>query len=475
MKEFEIIPIVLSGGLGSRLWPMSRGSFPKQYLSIFDKFSMFQKTILRLNRIRSIRSPVVVCNEDHRFIVANMLKEIALESSAIILEPVGRNTAPAIVAATLNSTKSNSKNSLILVLPSDHLIEDEESFCKLIEIAREEISNNQVITFGVTPTEPNTGYGYIKYSDDKCVNGLFDTKAFIEKPCKEVAEDYLKSGKFLWNSGIFMCAPETLLNGLNNYFDTLIEPVRYSLENSTMDFDFIRLNKQYFKSSVNISIDNALLESFDNIKVMKLDVGWSDAGTWPSLYKIGKKDYRGNVVKGDVFCDRTFDSYINSSNRMIATIGVKDLVIVDTQDVVFIADINKSHEIDNIMKLLRKNKRDERNMHKKIYRPWGWYKTIESGSNFQIKKLHVNLKSKLSLQKHSKRSEHWFVVKGIADVVLNESSFTLKPGQSTYISVGDAHSLENKQEVVLEVIEVQSGSYLGEDDIVRLSDIYNRV
>jgi mannose-1-phosphate guanylyltransferase/mannose-6-phosphate isomerase len=242
-----------------------------------------------------------------------------------------------------------------------------------------------------------------------------------------------------------------------------------------MDFDFIRLNKQYFKSSVNISIDNALLESFDNIKVMKLDVGWSDAGTWPSLYKIGKKDYRGNVVKGDVFCDRTFDSYINSSNRMIATIGVKDLVIVDTQDVVFIADINKSHEIDNIMKLLRKNKRDERNMHKKIYRPWGWYKTIESGSNFQIKKLHLNLKSKLSLQKHSKRSEHWVVVKGIADVVLNESSFTLKPGQSTYISVGDVHSLENKQEVVLEVIEVQSGSYLGEDDIVRLSDIYNRV
>ena len=471
----KVVPVILSGGSGTRLWPLSRQQYPKQFLNLTGNHSMFQETLLRLNGVKDLSDPIIICNTNHRFLVAEQLNQIDFKNSSILLEPIGRNTAPAITAAAMQLINNfDAKDSIMLVLSSDHVINDIGEFQKKINLAKNHAKNGGLVTFGIVPNSPNTGYGYIKYSNELS-SEIFEVNKFVEKPDKKTAESYLKDGCYLWNSGMFMFQPELLVKELSIHCIEIVNAVRESLENANHDLDFIRLEAEAFKSSPDISIDYALLEKSNNVVVVKLDAGWSDIGSWSSLYEISKKDKDGNVLKGNVFTEETYDSYIDSRNHIVATIGVSNLVIVDTPDATMIASKDKAHEVQKIVKKLKKLDREEHLNNRKVFRPWGWYDSIESGVNFQVKRLHVNPGAKLSLQMHHKRAEHWVVVDGEANVTNGDKIFTLTKGESTYIPLGVTHSLENKTSQALEIIEVQSGSYLGEDDIVRFEDVYGRI
>ena len=471
----KVVPVILSGGSGTRLWPLSRQQYPKQFLNLTGNHSMFQETLLRLNGVKDLSDPIIICNTNHRFLVAEQLNQIDFKNSSILLEPIGRNTAPAITAAAMQLISNfDAKDSIMLVLSADHVINDIGEFQKKINLAKNHAKNGGLVTFGIAPNSPNTGYGYIKYSNELS-SEIFEVNKFVEKPDKKTAESYLKDGCYLWNSGMFMFQPELLVKELSIHCIEIVNAVRESLENANHDLDFIRLEAEAFKSSPDISIDYALLEKSNNVVVVKLDAGWSDVGSWTSLYEISKKDKDGNVLKGDVFTEETYDSYIDSRNHIVATIGVSNLVIVDTPDAIMIASKDKAHEVQKIVKKLKKLDREEHLNNRKVFRPWGWYDSIESGVNFQVKRLHVNPGAKLSLQMHHKRAEHWVVVDGEANVTNGDKIFTLTKGESTYIPLGVTHSLENKTSQTLEIIEVQSGSYLGEDDIVRFEDVYGRI
>ena len=469
----NIIPVILSGGSGTRLWPLSRKQYPKQYLPLVGDNTMLQETILRLNGLDNLADPIIICNSDHRFLVAEQCQQIDINNPTILLEPVGRNTAPAIAAAALQSLQ-DSEDKLLLVLSADHAIQDIDAFHQAINIATKQAQEGKLVTFGIVPTDANTVYGYIKSSKER-INGSYKVEEFIEKPDLITAKSYLDHGNYLWNSGMFMFQPITLVNELNAYSPDIVVSVNDAVNNAVQDLDFIRLDSQAFKSSPSDSIDYALMEKSDNVVVVPLDAQWNDIGSWSALYDIGIKDGSGNVIKGDVIAQDTTNTYINANHHMVATIGVDNLIVVDTPDATFIAKQDRAQEVKSIIETLQSNDRNECGEHRKVYRPWGWYDSIESGKNFQVKMLHVNPGAKLSLQMHHKRAEHWVVVTGTATVINEEDKLTLREGESTYIPVGTTHGLENKTNEQLEIIEVQSGTYLGEDDIVRFEDIYGRI
>ncbi len=469
----NIIPIILSGGSGTRLWPLSRKQYPKQYLPLVSDNTMLQETILRLNGLDNLADPIIICNADHRFLVAEQCQQIDIINPTILLEPIGRNTAPAIAAAALQSIK-DSNNAVLLVLSADHTIEDVDAFHQVINIASKQAQEGKLVTFGIVPTDANTGYGYIKSSKESN-DGVYTVEQFVEKPDLKTAESYLNQGNYLWNSGMFMFQANTLIDELTTHSPNIVASVNDAVNNAKQDLDFIRLDKQAFESSPSDSIDYALMEKSDNVIVVPLDAQWNDIGSWSALYDIGKKDKNGNVIQGDVFIEETTNTYINANHHMVATIGVQDLIIVDTPNATLISTKDKVQEVKKIVEQLQHQDREEQFCHRKVYRPWGWYDSIEKGVHFQVKRLHVNPGAKLSLQAHSKRAEHWVVVSGIATAINGENILTLKEGDSTYIPIGITHGLENKTNEMLEVIEVQSGAYLGEDDIVRFEDIYGRV
>ena len=469
----QITPVILSGGSGTRLWPLSRKEYPKQYLPLVGDNTMLQETILRLNGLDNLTDPIIICNADHRFLVAEQCQQIGIKNPTILLEPVGRNTAPAIAAAALQSLK-DSDDSILLVLSADHVIQDVDAFHQAIKIASQQAQSSKLVTFGIVPTEANTGYGYIKSSKENN-NGAYKVKGFVEKPDIKTAKFYLGQGNYLWNSGMFMFQASVLIDALTIHSPNIVVSISNAVNNATQDLDFIRLEEQAFESSPSDSIDYALMEKSNNVMVVPLDAQWSDIGAWLALYEISKKDSQGNVIKGDVITQDTTNSFISADHHIVATIGVDNLVIIDTPDALFIATKDKAQEVKNIVKSLQAKGRRESFANRKVYRPWGWYDSIESGEHFQVKRLHVKPHAKLSLQMHYKRAEHWVVVSGIAKVTNGEKMFNLNKGESTYIPLGVSHSLENQTQEPLEIIEVQSGTYLGEDDIVRFEDVYGRI
>lgn len=469
----NIIPVILSGGSGTRLWPLSRKQYPKQYLPLIGNNTMLQETIMRLSGLNNVGDPIIVCNAEHRFIVAEQCQQIDVKNPTILLEPVGKNTAPAIAAAAIQSL-TQIDDAVLLVLSADHNIEDIEAFHESIHIANNQAKKGKLATFGIVPTDANVGYGYIKASLNN-KNGAHQVEEFVEKPDLKKAELYLEQGNYLWNSGMFMFKATTLVNELTVHSPNTVNSVRKAVVNAKQDLDFIRLDKKAFELATSDSIDYALMEKSNNVVVIPLDAKWNDIGSFSALYDIAIKDSYSNVIKGDVFTEETRNTYINAQHHMVATIGVQGLVIVDTPNATLIAAKDKVQDVKKIVERLNEQNREEQFCNRKVYRPWGWYDSIESGFHFQVKKLHVYPGAKLSLQMHHRRAEHWVVVKGTATATNGENILILKKGDSTYIPIGTIHSLENKTDKQLEVIEVQSGTYLGEDDIVRFEDIYSRV
>ena len=465
-----IIPIILAGGSGTRLWPLSRKIHPKQFISLVNETSLFQDTLTRLPK--EALDPIVICNEDHRFLVAEQAREINVTLNSIILEPIGRNTAPAIALAAIK-VLNDFENPILIVLAADHKIENKSAFHDAIKIAHKLAENNKLVTFGIIPQSAETGYGYIEIEKtDKAE--YFDIKSFVEKPNKKNAINFLNSGNYLWNSGMFMFNASIYLSELNKFEPEILTSCKKSLSNEFKDLEFIRIDKKEFCKSPIQSIDYAVMEKTNKAKVVPLDAGWSDVGSWDALMDSKIKDSLGNVVEGDVTLDQVKNSYLYSTNRLVAASNIADLIVIDTQDALLVTTRDNSLSIKNIVKKLKKNKRTEIENHRKVYKPWGYYDSIDTGYNFQVKRILVNPGAKLSLQKHLHRAEHWVVVSGVAKITCGKKIYNLEKNQSTYIPKGEIHRLENIENYPLEIIEVQTGNYLGEDDIIRLKDDYQR-
>ena len=477
-KKNILIPVILCGGLGSRLWPLSRKSFPKQYLKISpqEDYSLLQKTIKRLEGLYSVENPIIICNEEQRFIVAEQLREINIKANSIILEPYGRNTAPAITIASIKAIKEFD-DPILLILSSDHEILDVKKFHEGINVGIKEAQKNKLITFGIVPTYPETGFGYIKAKEDILNKNLnsSEIEKFHEKPKPELAEEFIKDRRFFWNSGMFMFKAKTVYKEIKRFNPNLVQICKESFDINKRDLDFQRLRKESFKLSPSISIDNAVLEMTNIGVVIPLDIGWSDIGSWYSIWEKSNKDEKGNVIIGNVLAKDIKNSYVRSESRLIVSLGIKDLIIVETNDALLVTEKSKVQEIKEIVKELEKGNFKEAEIHNKVFRPWGNYFSVEEGLKWKIKKIEVNPGAALSLQKHQKRSEHWVVVKGTAKVQIEEKIFLLSENQSTYIPKGVKHRLSNPQKSPLIIIEVQSGSYLGEDDIIRFEDNYGRL
>ena len=465
-----IIPIILAGGSGTRLWPLSRKIHPKQFISLVNETSLFQDTLTRLPK--EALDPIVICNEDHRFLVAEQAREINVTLNSIILEPIGRNTAPAIALAAIK-VLNDFENPILIVLAADHKIENKSAFHDAIKIAHKLAENNKLVTFGIIPKSAETGYGYIEI-EKKDKAEYFDIKYFVEKPNKKNAINFLNSGNYLWNSGMFMFNASIYLSELNKFEPEILTSCKKSLSNEFKDLEFIRIDKKEFCKSPNQSIDYAVMEKTNKAKVVPLDAGWSDVGSWDALMDSKIKDSLGNVVEGDVTLDQVKNSYLYSTSRLVAASNIADLIVIDTQDALLVTTRDNSLSIKNIVKKLKKNKRTEIENHRKVYKPWGYYDSIDTGYNFQVKRILVNPGAKLSLQKHLHRAEHWVVVSGVAKITCGKKIYNLEKNQSTYIPKGEIHRLENIENYPLEIIEVQTGNYLGEDDIIRLKDDYQR-
>jgi len=465
-----IIPIILAGGSGTRLWPLSRKIHPKQFISLLNETSLFQDTLTRLPK--EALDPIVICNEDHRFLVAEQAREINVTLNSIILEPIGRNTAPAIALAAIK-VLNDFENPILIVLAADHKIENKSAFHDAIKIAHKLAENNKLVTFGIIPKSAETGYGYIEI-EKKDKAEYFDIKSFVEKPNKKNAINFLNSGNYLWNSGMFMFNASIYLSELNKFEPEILTSCKKSLSNEFKDLEFIRIDKKEFCKSPNQSIDYAVMEKTNKAKVVPLDAGWSDVGSWDALMDSKIKDSLGNVVEGDVTLDQVKNSYLYSTSRLVAASNIADLIVIDTQDALLVTTRDNSLSIKNIVKKLKKNKRTEIENHRKVYKPWGYYDSIDTGHNFQVKRILVNPGAKLSLQKHLHRAEHWVVVSGVAKITCGKKIYNLEENQSTYIPKGEIHRLENIESYPLEIIEVQTGNYLGEDDIIRLKDDYQR-
>jgi mannose-1-phosphate guanylyltransferase/mannose-6-phosphate isomerase len=469
----KIIPVILSGGSGTRLWPLSRKLYPKQYLSLAEEQTMLQATLKRLEGLENLADPIIICNAEHRFIVAEQMHQIGIENLTIILEPIGMDTAPAISAAAHFIESNGGGSKILLVLSADHVIKDITAFHTAIKIASEQAQMGKLATFGIIPTYPHTGYGYIK-ADGVLNNSVAKIEQFKEKPNLKTAEQYIKEGNYLWNSGIFLFQSNILLREMEVHAKDIFESTLQSVKNAVNDLDFVRLEKKTFAAASINSIDYALMEKTDQAVVIPLEAGWNDIGSWSALHDLGRKDQNNNIISGDVISEEVSNSYIKADHHLVAVIGVQNLIIVDTPDATLIASKDKIQQVKKIVQQLHKEERTEEQLHRKVYRPWGWYDSIDKGSCFQVKRLCVNPGASLSLQRHSFRAEHWVVVKGSAKITNGDKIELLSENQSTYIPVGALHRLENSGNIILEIIEVQSGTYLGEDDIERFDDLYGR-
>jgi mannose-1-phosphate guanylyltransferase len=465
-----ITPVIIAGGSGSRLWPLSRSLYPKQFLALNGNETMLQQTLQRLSGL-TLERPVVICNEEHRFIVAEQLREIN-QSGAIILEPVGRNTAPAIALAS--KTVVESKDSLILILAADHVILNESAFVDAVEKAIPLAEAGKLVTFGIVPTEAHTGYGYIKRGESVNEQG-FQVDAFVEKPNAEMASEYLEGKEHYWNSGMFLMKASRYLQELNQFRPDIYTACESALANTSKDEDFIRIDKGAFEKCPDESIDYAVMEKTADAVVVPLDAGWSDIGSWSALWDVNNKDSNGNAAIGDSIMHETTNCLIQGSERLITTVGIDNLVIVDTKDALLVASKDKVQDVKKIVEQLKAEGRDEFKNHREVYRPWGKYDSIDNGTRYQVKRITVKPGEKLSIQMHHHRAEHWIVVSGTAKVTNGDKTFLVTENESTYIPIGVVHALENPGKLPLEMIEVQSGTYLGEDDIVRFEDRYGRV
>jgi mannose-1-phosphate guanylyltransferase/mannose-6-phosphate isomerase len=466
-----MIPVILSGGSGTRLWPLSRGQYPKQFLPLVSKRTMVQETLLRLQGLAGLQAPIAVCNQNHRFMMAEQLWEIGVKPAAIILEPIGKNTAPAVAMAALSA---QSPDDVLLVLPADHVISNIEAFHRAVVEAQVLASQGFLVTFGIIPTEPETGYGYIKRSKHQ-TGGAFAVEAFVEKPDLATASSYLQSGDYFWNSGMFAFTASCFLKELEKFHPVMLDMCKQALAAAKIDLDFTRLDKTIFSGCPSDSIDYAVMEKTDKAMVVPLDAGWNDVGSWSALWDVTAKDSNGNAINGDVLTVDTHNSYIHAENKLVAAIGVEDMVIIETADAVMIAPKDRVQEVKDIVGQLKAAQRAEAEVHRKIYRPWGHYHSIDDGDRHQTKRMVVKPGAKLSVQKHHHRAEHWVVVKGTALVTRGDEKLLLTENESTYIPLGVVHCLENPGVIPLEIVEVQSGSYLGEDDIVRFDDVYGRI
>ncbi|MET0431952.1 MAG: mannose-1-phosphate guanylyltransferase/mannose-6-phosphate isomerase [Hyphomicrobium sp.] len=473
----HIFPVILSGGSGTRLWPLSRSMYPKQFIRFFDNqnTSFLGAALARLPQSAGFERPILLCNNDHRFLVREEVERAGIMPRAIVLEPIARNTAPAIAVAALIALRDNA-NAILAVMPSDHVIADEARFAKAMKRAADVAATGKLVLFGVTPTEAHTGYGYIKRG--AALPGFdgdaFSVDGFAEKPDHATAERYLAEGSYLWNSGIFVLNAKRYLSEIERYEPKILDAARAALAGASEDLGFLRLEKAGFAESPNISIDYAVMEKTHEAAILPIDVGWNDVGSWSSLWDIAPRDDKGNFIKGEVVLEDTEGCYVHSERSLVSTIGVSDLIIVNTPDALLIADKNRTQEVSNVVKRLKLSNRKEQEQHLRNYRPWGYFETLNIGPRFQVKLLHVKPGGKLSLQMHHHRSEHWIVVQGTAQVSIGEREQLVRENESVYIFATQWHRLQNPGKVPVEIIEVQIGSYLGEDDIMRTDDIYNR-
>ncbi|MEN8257643.1 MAG: mannose-1-phosphate guanylyltransferase/mannose-6-phosphate isomerase [Thermodesulfobacteriota bacterium] len=469
-----LIPVILSGGSGTRLWPLSRELYPKQLLPLAGKHTLLQETIGRLGPVEDCGEAIVVCNEAHRFMVAEQLRQVS-RPAKLILEPEGKNTAPALAVAALQALH-DSEDPLLLVLPTDHVIADSEALIHSINSAVKYAQKGNLLTFGIVPSHPETSYGYIKAGKELEAegSGVFQVERFVEKPDLPAASHYVDSGDYFWNSGMFLFSASRYLEELEKYSPEMVAACRKAWQDGQDDLDFFRLDSQAFSKSPADSIDYAVMEKTSSAVVILMDAGWNDVGSWSALWEIGQKDKDGNVTKGDVLTSETSNSFLYSSSRLVATIGLDNHVVVETPDAVLVAPMDRVQQVKDIVKRLKDDRRSEIAVHKQVYRPWGTYECVDMAEKYQVKRIVVLPGAKLSLQKHHHRAEHWIVVRGTAMITRGDEVFSLTENQSTYIPLGEKHSLENPGEIPLELIEVQSGSYLGEDDIVRFEDTYGR-
>ncbi|MBV8494920.1 MAG: mannose-1-phosphate guanylyltransferase/mannose-6-phosphate isomerase [Alphaproteobacteria bacterium] len=469
-----IYPVILSGGSGTRLWPMSRSLYPKQLLALFGDASLLQQTAARVAGNPGFAPPVIVANEEHRFIIAEQLREIGVEPEALLLEPVGRNTAPAAAVAALRIAETD-PDGLVLIMPSDHAIADGKAFHKAIGQAAVAAKAGRLVTFGITPDRAETGYGYIAGGEPiKGSEGALVVARFIEKPGAADAERYVAAGDYFWNSGIFLFPAAVYLAELERLRPDMLAACQQALANAKSDADFTRLDKAAFTECPADSIDYAVMEHTDRAAVVPVGMGWSDLGSWDALWEMSEKDGGGNALAGNVVAEETRNCYLRSQNGLIAAIGVEDLVVVATDDAVMVAPRNRTQDVKQLVARLLKEGHDQADALPTVHRPWGTYRSIHSGHRVQVKHITVKPGAKLSLQKHHHRAEHWVIVQGTAKIVRGNEELVLTEDQSTYIPLGTAHRLENPGKIPLHVIEVQSGSYLGEDDIVRFEDHYGR-
>ena len=474
----KIIPVIMCGGSGSRLWPLSRKSFPKQFLSLSNnKKSLLQNTQLRLGGLSNISPPILVCNEDHRFIVAEQMRDINIKPLSILLEPFGKNTAPAITIAALKAIElENDPDPILLVLSSDHEIKEANKFLELISFGEDYAKKNKLVTFGIVPQTAHTGYGYIKSEkpfEDNKISG-HNILEFIEKPNSEKAKEFIQDKRFTWNSGIFMFKAKTVLQELTKFAPEVVKCCKDSILESKLDLDFQRLDKEVFSNCPDISIDFSIMEKTDKGTVLPLDAGWSDIGSWQAIWDNSEKDSNDNYIKGRVISHFSSNCFLSSENRLLVGIGLKNLIAVETNDAILISDKSQTQKVKDIVNILKAREYPEAEKHSKVYRPWGNYITIAEDSRWQVKMIEVKPSGKLSLQMHHHRSEHWVVVKGRAKVEIENKVNFLNENQSTYIPLGKKHRLSNPGKIPLVIIEIQSGTYVGEDDIIRFDDIYGR-
>ncbi len=468
-----MIPVILSGGGGTRLWPMSRTHYPKQFLPLSGEQTMLQETLSRLKGVPDLEPSIVIANDNHRFLVAEQLHNIGAGDSTILLEPIGRNTAPAVAIAALTALASG-KDPLLLVLPADHVIENLEAYHQALDAARLQAESGKLVTFGITPKAPETGYGYIRRGAALNDNEVFEVSEFVEKPALEVAQSYLDSGEYFWNSGMFLFKASVYLSELEKFEPEVFKACKQAQENSKSDLDFVRIDPESFTTSPDIAIDYAVMERTEQAAVVGMDAQWNDLGSWQSMWEHSEKDQNNNAIRGDVILDQSHNNLVFAEDSLVTTLGVSDLAIIQTTDAILVASRDKVQDVKNIVQSLKNEQRFESDFHSKVHRPWGNYEGIALGERYQVKCIEVHTGSSLSLQMHHHRAEHWIVVSGTAEVTRGEEVFLLGENESVFIPLGVKHRLRNNGAIPLKIIEVQSGSYLGEDDIVRFEDVYGR-
>ena len=473
----KIVPVILLGGSGTRLWPVSRKNHPKQFLNLTGDQTLLQATLSRLDGIDGLESSIVICNEEHRFTTAEQLTEMNRDLGDIILEPVGKNTAPAVAIGALQALKNHEDDVLLLVLPADHVIRDTKTFHAAIKVAAEAAMQNHLVTFGIVPTKPETGYGYVKKGgalNTTSTGSFHKVDQFVEKPNLATAKTYLDSGDYYWNSGMFLFKASNFLQELNSFNPEIVTSCKKALDKSQRDLDFIRLDKKSFLSCPSDSIDYAVMEKTKNAVVVSLDAQWSDVGSWDALWEIEEKCNNGNVLRGDVLTHESNNCLVQAENKLVTLVGVDNLIVIETKDAVLVADKNKVQDVKSIVEQLRADDRSEANLHREVYRPWGKYDGVDVGERFQVKRITVKPGESTSMQMHYHRAEHWIIVSGLAEITCGEKTFLCGENESAFIPQGSKHRIANPGKLPMEMIEVQTGSYLGEDDIVRFEDQYGR-